>query len=248
MNRNPRVLLVEDDKAFSSIVKQHLEEAGFTVEQCFDGIDALHHYQRSRYDICLVDIVIPRMSGFELAAAIRKESMLTPIFFLSSERTLDEDRINGFQLGGDGYMVKPFSFNELLKRMRVILKWTRPEKSELLVGHTAGVNTYHYRKLKVYNTETKVVLGKLSPIEAKMLRYFFNRPNIIVKKDEVLLRVWGKEDFHTSRSMDVFIGRVRRQLKIDPCLELETVYNVGLRLNVPKTLELQKICVPIKKD
>lgn len=246
MNRNPRVLLVEDDKAFGGIVKQHLEQAGYLVEHCFDGVEAWNLYVRRRYDICLIDIVIPKMNGFELAREIRSSSILTPIFFLSSEKTLDEDRISGFRLGGDGYLVKPFCFEELLKRIRVILKWTRPNRTELLIGHSLGTYTYHYRKLKIYETESKLVKGKLSPIEAKMLRYFLSRPNIIVQKDEVLLRVWGKEDAYASRSMDVFIGRIRKQLKLEPRVDLETVYNVGLRLNVPDTLLPVRICVPMR--
>ncbi|MCW3463225.1 response regulator transcription factor [Chitinophaga nivalis] len=245
MNRNPRILLVEDDVIFGNTMKQHLEAAGYRVEHCHDGVEAWQEFLRTRYDICLLDIVVPKMNGFELAKEIRKKNVLVPIFFLSSEKTLDEDRISGFQLGADGYIIKPFSYNELLKRIRVILKWTRPEKKELLIGHKFGRYTYHYRKLKIYDNDSKLVVARMSPIEAKMLRYFLNRPNIIVKKDEVLLRVWGKEDFYASRSMDVFIGRIRRQLKIEPKIELETVYNVGLRLNVPEMLIPEKITVPI---
>ncbi|WP_142683798.1 response regulator transcription factor [Chitinophaga polysaccharea] len=245
MNRNPKVLLVEDDKAFGGIVKQHLEQAGYTVEHCFDGVDAWNLYSRSKYDICLIDIVLPKMNGFELAKEIRNVTMLTPIFFLSAEKTGEEDRISGFQLGGDGYLVKPFSFEELVKRMKVILKWTRPNRTELLVGHTVDNITFHYRKMKIFEANSKLARGRISPIEAKMLRYFLSRPNIIVQKDEVLLRVWGKEDFYASRSMDVFIGRVRRLLKLVPRIELETVYNVGLRLNVPEDILPVKITVPL---
>ncbi|MEC5142187.1 DNA-binding response regulator, OmpR family, contains REC and winged-helix (WHTH) domain [Chitinophaga sp. 180180018-2] len=245
MNRNPKVLLVEDDKVFGAIVKQRLEEAGYNVDHCYDGNEAWSLYDSVRYDICLLDIVLPGRNGFELAKEIRNSTMLTPIFFLTSERVQEEDRLEGFSLGGDGYLIKPFSFEELLRRMQVILKWTRPPRTELTIGHSLGMYTYHYHKLRIFETESKQVKCKLSPIEAKMLRYFLSRPNIIVQKDEVLLRVWGKEDFYASRSMDVFIGRIRKQLKLEPRVELETVYNVGLRLNVPDTLLPVRISVPL---
>lgn len=246
MNRNPKVLLVEDDKLLGGTIKDYLEKSGFNVEHSLDGVEAWQLYDRNRYDICLIDIVIPKLNGYDLAKEIRNKNMVTPIFFLSSERIQDEDRITGFNAGGDGYLIKPFSFEELLKRMQVILKWTRPNKSELLIGHQLGKYTFHYRKLKIYETKSKIVNGKLSPIEAKMLRHFISRPNVIVQKEEVLLRVWNKDDFFASRSMDVFIGRIRKQLKqILPGVELETVYNVGLRLNVPPELTPVKLTIPL---
>ncbi|WP_158563199.1 response regulator transcription factor [Chitinophaga silvatica] len=246
MNRNPRVLLVEDDKVFGGTVKHYLENSGFNVEHSLDGLDAWNLYDRNKYDICLIDIVIPKKNGYDLAKEIRQKNMVTPIFFLSSEKIGDEDRITGFSAGGDGYLVKPFSFEELIKRMQVILKWTRPNRTELLIGHEIGKYTFHYRKLKIYETETKMVKGKISPIESKMLRHFFSRPNVIVQKEEVLLRIWHKDDFYASRSMDVFIGRIRKLLKqLTPHVELETVYNVGLRLNVPEELLPVKLTVPL---
>lgn len=246
MNRNPKVLLVEDDKLLGDTIKAFLEKSGFTVEHTLDGSEAWQLYNRNRYDICLVDIVIPKMNGYELVREIRTKNMVTPIFFLSSEKVQDEDRITGFHAGGDGYLIKPFSFEELLKRMQVILKWTRPNKTELLIGHQVGEYTFHYRKLKIYETKTKIVSGKLSPIEARMLRHFMSRPNVIIQKEEVLLRVWNRDDFFASRSMDVFIGRIRKQLRqILPSVELETVYNVGLRLNVPPELMPIKLTIPL---
>lgn len=236
MNDNPKVLLVEDDKAFGRTVKRYLEQAGYWVEHCFDGAEAWHLYNSTCYDICLIDVVIPGMNGLELAREIRRSNLLTPIFFLSSEKKQDEDLIRGFRAGGDGYLVKPFCLEELLRRIRAILKWTRPGRTAPLIGHSLGLYTYHYRKLKVYETATRAVKGNLSPIEAKMLHYFLNRPNVIVQKKEILLQVWGKEDHSASRSMDVFTTRIRRLLKLEPLVELETVYNVGLRLNVPDTL------------
>jgi DNA-binding response OmpR family regulator len=246
MNSNPSVLLVEDDKAFGRTVKRYLEQAGYFVVHCSDGREAWHLYNSARFDICLIGVVIPGMNGLELAREIRRDNLLTPIFFLSSGKRQEDDCIRSFQAGGDGYLVKPCCLEELQKRIRAILKWTRPHRAELLIGHSLGLYTYHYRKLKVYETATGLLKSKLSPIEARMLRYFLDRPNAIVQKNELLLRVWGKNDRCASRSMDVFTGRIRRLLKPEPLVALETLYNVGLRLHVPDTLMPVRICMPVE--
>ncbi|CAL1516520.1 response regulator transcription factor [Chitinophaga sp. MM2321] len=248
INKNPRILLVEDDMVYGNIVKKNLEEVGYRVEHCFDGQQGWEKFQQTRYDLCLVDIVLPKMNGFELAHEIRKKTTLTPIFFFSSERTMDGDRMGGFDLGADGYLVKPFSLPELQYRILSFLKWTRPIKTELLIGHSFGQFIFHYRKLKVYDKDITGAIGKISPTEAKVLRYFFSRPNIIIKRDELLLKVWGKDDFYSSRTMDVFLGKVRKQLKIEPRIELETIHNVGIRLNVPEDLKVEKITIPLNNS
>ncbi|NSL88591.1 response regulator transcription factor [Chitinophaga solisilvae] len=242
-----RILLAEDDKAWGDIVKRNLESVGYQVEHCCNGHEAWEEFQRKRYDLLLVDIMMPKKNGFELAQAVRVRNSLIPIFFLSAEKTMDADRLRGFELGADGYIVKPFSLLELQRRIKAFLKWTRPVKSELLVGHVFGDYTYNYRKLKVYkNNNMGEAIATFSPTEAKIIRYFFSRPNIIIKKDELLMKIWGKDDFHASRSMDVFVGKIRKQLRIEPRVTLETIFNVGLRLNVPEDLLPEKITIPLQ--
>ncbi|WP_212002176.1 response regulator transcription factor [Chitinophaga sp. HK235] len=246
VNKNPRILLAEDDKALGEIVKRNLESIGYQVEHCVDGEDAWAEFQKKRYDLLLLDIVMPKKNGFQLAKEVRSKNTLVPIFFLSAEKTMDADRLDGFRLGADGYIVKPFSLLELQRRVKAFLKWTRPPKSELLIGHVVGEHTFNYRKMKVYPKDNQTAyVATFSPTEAKLLRYFLNRPNIIIKKDELLMKLWGRDDVTSSRSMDVFIGKIRKQIKLEPRLTLETIFNVGMRLNVPKDFTLQKITIPL---
>ncbi|MBV7533352.1 response regulator transcription factor [Chitinophaga sp. sic0106] len=247
MNKNPRILLVEDDKVFGGIVKRRLEDAGFRVEHCLDGAKAWQVYQRSKFDVCLLDIVLPGMNGFELARSIRDKSTLVCIIFFSAERTEDTDRIESFEIGGDTYLTKPFNIMELMRKILVFLKYSRPLRSDLLLAHSVDNYTFHYRKLKVFDNSTKDVAGKLSPLESKVLRYFFSRPNVIIRRDELLIRVWGKDDLQNSRSMDVYVTKVRRLIReYLQDIELETYHNAGLRLKVPEGKLIERISVPLE--
>ncbi|HVI49490.1 MAG TPA: response regulator transcription factor [Chitinophaga sp.] len=245
LNKNPKILLVDDDSVFAGMLKRNLEGVGYRVEHCDNGEKAWQQFQKKNYDMCLVDIVMPKMNGFQLAQEIRKKNTLVPIFFLSGEKTMDGDRIGGFKVGADGYLVKPLSLPELQRRIRVFLKWTRPLKSELLIGHEVGDFIFHYRKLKITNRYTNEIIKTISPLEARIIRYFLSRPDLIIKKDELLMKLWGKDDFHTSRCMDVYMGRVRRLLGVVPSLSLETIFNVGMRLNAPQGMRIEKVAIPL---
>ncbi|RAJ74004.1 DNA-binding response OmpR family regulator [Chitinophaga dinghuensis] len=247
MNKNPRILLVEDDRIFGGLVKRRLEEVGFRVEYCSNGSQAWKMFQKTRFDVCLLDIVLPGMNGFELARQIRSKSTLVCIIFFSAERTGVDDRITSFEIGGDTYLTKPFNITELMKRILVFLKYSRPIRSDLLLGHSIDDYTFHYRKLKIFDNRTKMPVGKLSPLEAKVIRYFFSRPNVIIRRDELLIRVWGKDDLQNSRSMDVYVTKVRKQIReyLDG-FELETYHNAGLRLKVPEGKVIERIAVPLE--
>jgi DNA-binding response OmpR family regulator len=247
MNKNPRILLVEDDRVFGGLVKRRLEEAGFRVEHCTDGAEAWQLYQKTKFDVCLLDIVLPGMNGFELARLIRDKSTLVCIIFFSAERTDDNARIEAFEIGGDTYLTKPFNIMELMRRILVFLKYSRPIKSDLLLAHSIGNYTFHYRKLKVFDNTTKAAVGKLSPLEARVMRYFFSRPNVIIRRDELLIKVWGKDDLQNSRSMDVYITKVRKQIReYLRDFELETYHNAGLRLKAPPDQVIERIAVPLE--
>ncbi|WP_143304863.1 response regulator transcription factor [Chitinophaga vietnamensis] len=247
MNKNPRILLVEDDKIFGSVVRKHLEETGYRVEHCINGKDAWEQFQKTRFDVCLLDIVVPGMNGFQLAKHIREKNTLVPIIFFSSEKTEEKDRIECFDIGADAYLTKPFSIMELLRRIRVFLKYSRPLRSELLIAHNIGNLTFHYRKLKIIDNAEKITVGKLSPLEARVMRYFFSRPNTVIRREELLVKVWGKVDFSNGRSMDVFVTKLRKQVRTHvPQIELETLHNMGLRLKVPDGVVIEKVTVPLQ--
>lgn len=232
MNTSARILLAEDDFRYGKVIKKHLEEAGYLVVHCFDGEVAWKRFQRDPFDICLLDIIMPKKDGFTLAQDIRKKNGLVPIMFFSSTKVEHEDKVYGFKLGADEYMIKPFSIKELLMRIRVFLRRTMAHTLNPCTTHVVGRLKFDYEKLLVYDQQSKVI-GKMTPRESTLLRFLVNNPNKILKREDILLKLWGKEDFFTGRSMDVFMTKLRKHFKGEPRIGLETLHNVGLRLNIP---------------
>jgi two-component system response regulator VicR len=233
---NAKILLADDDFDISGVIIKYLEAAGYTVDHCSDGDTAWKKFQRDTFDVCLLDIVMPKKDGIELAEDIRKRNGLVPIIFLSSERVQDEDKLNGFRAGADDYIIKPLSLRELLLKIRVFQKRTMAYSfkagGEL---RQIGNLILDYKKLEIRDMDG-VFLSKITPRESLLLRYLVNNSNKILKREEILLKVWGKDGFFTGRSMDVFIAKLRRKIKTEPRIILETLHNIGLRLNVPKEL------------
>jgi DNA-binding response OmpR family regulator len=225
--RNTHILLAEDDTALAFVVKDNLEDAGYTVTHCANGDEAWKEYQRGAFDLCLLDVMMPVRDGFSLAKKIRQKSDVVPILFISA-KSLEADRLTGFQSGADDYITKPFSMQELLLRMEVFLRRTKQLKP-------VAQEVYHIGGLQFFFSELKIVHAggesALTPKEAELLQYFCRHKGKILKREEVLLHVWGKEDYFLGRSMDVFITKLRRHLKPDPGVQIETIHGVGFRLS-----------------
>ncbi|SFO19338.1 DNA-binding response regulator, OmpR family, contains REC and winged-helix (wHTH) domain [Chitinophaga sp. YR627] len=233
MVSNVQILLAEDDYQYGSIIKKQLEAAGYAVVHCFDGEVALKKFQRDDFDLCILDVLMPKKDGFTLAQDIRKKNGMIPILFISSKAT-DEDRLHGFRIGGDDFLVKPFSMRELIMRIRVFLRRTLPKD-------VPGDGIYKLGDDVRFNYEEKELtraggepFATLTKKEAKVLRYLVENSNKLVKRDEILLKVWGNSSFFSSRSMDVFLTRLRKHFKEEPGIALETLHNVGVRLNIPE--------------
>lgn len=226
-----RVLLVDDDVQLAWVIKKNLEDEGYKVVYCCDGEMAWRKFQRETFDICLLDIAMPKKDGLALTQEIRKRNMIIPILFLTS-RTLEEDRLEGFKIGGDDYITKPFSMRELLLRMKVFLRRNVTWRSDNVASHTIGKLTFKYELLEVVDDQQQKI-GVLTPRETMLLKYLVENANKILKRSDILLNIWGKEDFFSRRSMDVFITKLRKHLRADPNIHLETLHNVGFRLNVP---------------
>ncbi|HTQ27660.1 MAG TPA: response regulator transcription factor [Puia sp.] len=224
-----KVLLAEDDLSLGYVIKDNLIDAGYEVVLCPDGQSAIDKFDKDEYDICLLDIMMPNKDGFAVARKIRQQSDLVPILFLTA-KSLEEDRIKGFETGADDYIVKPFSMQELLMRMDVFLRRTKKMHSEKSVTFTVG-------KLQFSYTDLKLAMGKtvfnLTQKEADLLKFLCEHPNRILKREEVLLNVWGKDDYFLGRSMDVFITKLRKYFKTDKDVNLETIHGVGFRFNAP---------------
>lgn len=224
-----KVLLAEDDLALSFVIKDNLQDAGYEVTHCPDGEVAWQQYQKKEFDICLLDINMPVRDGFSLAKKIRQQSDVIPILFITA-KSMESDKINGFKTGADDYITKPFSMQELLMRMDVFLRRSKKLSSDTQLEYHLGKLKFVTSELKIYS-DNEVV--SLTQKEADLLKFFAQHTNKILKREEVLLNVWGKDDYFLGRSMDVFITKLRKHLKSDPSVILETIHGVGFRLNVP---------------
>jgi DNA-binding response OmpR family regulator len=223
-----KILVAEDDLQLGFIIKDNLEEAGFEVINCPDGETAWEHYQKTNPDLCILDVNMPYRDGFSLAKKIRQKSDIVPVIFLTA-KSLEEDKLRGFAIGADDYVVKPFSMKELLSRINVFLRRNKliikqPEKT-----FSIGIFTFIPEELKLANNNETIALTQR---EAELLTFLCEHPNKILKREEILLHVWGKNDFFLGRSMDVFITRLRKFLAPDHSILIETIHKVGYRFVV----------------
>jgi DNA-binding response OmpR family regulator len=223
-----KVLLAEDDLSLSFVIKDNLQDAGFEVTHCADGEAAWQKFQKKDFDICLLDVNMPERDGFSLAKKIRQQSDIVPIIFLTA-KSLEEDKIKGFKTGADDYITKPFSMKELVMRMDVFLRRTKKLQSDAVEEYKLGTLRFAYNELKIYGD---TVTTSLTQREADLLKFFVLHLNKILKREELLLNVWGKDDYFLGRSMDVFITKLRKYLKPDPAIALETIHGVGFRLQI----------------
>jgi DNA-binding response OmpR family regulator len=223
-----KVLLAEDDQDLAFVIKDNLQEEGFEVVHAPDGEAAWNQFQKTSFDICLLDVNMPTRDGFSVAKKIRQQSDMVPILFITA-KSLEQDRIKGFQVGADDYIVKPFSIQELIMRMDVFLRRTKKLQADSPEEFQIGKLKFMYNELKIIIDGEVVTLTQR---EADLMKFFAEHANKILKRDEVLLNVWGKDDYFLGRSMDVFITKLRKHFKADPSIILETIHGVGFRLNL----------------
>ena len=227
MSNKSKVLLAEDDLTLGYVIKDNLVDAGYDVVLCADGQAALEKFNRESFDICLLDVMMPNKDGFAVARKIRQQSDLIPILLITA-KSLEEDRIHGFECGADDYIVKPFSMQELLMRIDVFLRRTKKMYSEKTMNFQIGKMKFSFNDLRLNMGATSF---NMTQKEAELLLFLCEHPNRILKREEVLLNVWGKDDYFLGRSMDVFITKLRKYFKADPSVQIETIHGMGFRLN-----------------
>ncbi len=227
MNTKAKVLLAEDDLSLGYVIKDNLSDNGYDVVLCPDGQSALDKFSKEEFDICLLDVMMPHKDGFAVARKIRQSTDLLPILFLTA-RSQEEDRINGFESGADDYIVKPFSMQELMLRMEVFLRRTKKMYSEKTRNYTIGSIQFSFSNLRLTSSAGD---HNLTQKEAELLLFLCEHPNRILKREEVLLNVWGKDDYFLGRSMDVFITKLRKYFKAEQQIQIETIHGIGFRLN-----------------
>ena len=231
MNTKTNILYVEDDSSLSFVIKDNLEENGYTVVHCIDGESAWQQFMKHTFDLCLLDVMLPKKDGFALATQIRKKNALIPIIMLTA-KNMDEDKIHGFKTGVDDYITKPFNMQELLLRMEVFLKRTKIDSNVFPSKVTIGSIVFHYEELELKTLEGII---QLTQKEADLLKYFSLHVNQTLKREDILLSVWGKDDYFLGRSMDVFITKLRKHLKADPSIEIQTIHGKGFKFLVKAT-------------
>ena len=229
MNSKARILLAEDDDYLRELMKEAMEENGYTVTGCADGQAAIDTFNKNNFDISLLDIMMPFKDGFMVAKKISQQSDLHPIIFISTKHLL-EDKVKGYLTGADDYITKPFSMKELLLKIEVFLRRTKKMFADDKQEFKFGDSSFSYSGLSV---KTPAGTYNLQQKEADLLRFLCTYPNKILKREEVLLAVWNKDDFFLGRSMDVYMTKLRKYLKSDPSVKIETVHGVGFRFSVP---------------
>ncbi len=222
----PKILYVEDDPNLGFVTKDNLELEGYEIVHFQDGKEAWRSFSKEKYDLCLLDVMLPELDGFSLAEKIRKQNQQVPIIFLTA-KTMQEDRITGLKIGGDDYVTKPFSIEELSLRIKIFLK--RKEVNKIIGGignWTIGSYSFDYQQLALQSsTKTE----QLTHREAEVLKFLCERKNQIIKREEILTAIWGRDDYFLGRSLDVFVTRLRKMLAEDPTVKIENVHGIGFR-------------------
>ena len=225
-----KILLAEDDIDFGAILKHYLELQNFVVHWAKDGEEALNLFNTTSFEICVLDVMMPKIDGFTLAEKIVDSHPEIPFVFLTA-RNQNEDKIRGLQLGADDYIVKPFEADELVLRLTNIIK--RTEKRNLL--HTIP----HHIQIGIFSFDTQRFAlissqkaQQLTEKEASLLLFLFQHKNQLVKREQVLKAVWENDDFFSGRSMDVFISKLRKYLIEDTTISIESIRNIGLEFKI----------------
>jgi DNA-binding response OmpR family regulator len=225
------ILLLEDDPNLGRIVKESLEREGFAVTLCADGEAGLEAFAGEACDLCLVDVMMPRVDGFAFARELRRRDRTVPLIFLTA-RSLTEDRIEGFRLGGDDYVTKPFSMEELVLRIRAVLRRAG-------TGGAAGGPDGDVHALGEYEFDARQQVlrrageeRRLTDRESELLALLCRHRDEVLDRGLALRRIWGDDSYHNSRSMDVFVSRLRKYLADDPRISIRAVHGRGFRLRI----------------
>lgn len=225
-----QILLAEDDLDFGNILKQYLEISGYQITWAKDGKEALELFKNGHYNICVFDVMMPKMDGFTLAEKVIDINPEIPFIFLTA-RKMKEDKIKGLKLGADDYIVKPFEADELVLRLSNILKRTEKAASQLPQESIIKISNYNFdtTRLELSCNDYK---KQLTQKEGELILFLFNHKNQLLKREDILKAVWENDDFFSGRSMDVFISRLRKYFKEDASISIESIRGVGLEFKV----------------
>jgi DNA-binding response OmpR family regulator len=227
MEAKKKILLVEDDPSLGFVIKDNLLTKGYDVTLCKDGDEGEKTFSVHGFNLCILDVMLPKKDGFSLAKSIREKNKEVPILFLTA-KSMVEDKLAGFKTGADDYITKPFSLEELYYRIEVFLKRSHAQ-SPYSEKDVFKVGQYEFdpSNLVLKNNSTEKTLTQK---EAEVLKLLYKNRDRVLKREEILNQVWGDDDYFMGRSMDVFISKLRKYLKEDPAIQIVNYHGVGFRL------------------
>ena len=224
-----RVLLLEDDASLGAVLQEHLQMQGCSVTLCVDGHQGTSAFESGEFDICLVDIMMPKKDGFAFAEDVRRTDPDIPLIFLTA-KAMKEDKIHGFKIGCDDYVTKPFSIEELMLRIHAVMRRRgKPDTSQDQTVFQLGSFSFDYSRQALTRKKQS---RKLTPREADLLRLLCLNLNRTVRREDALRQIWNDEGYFAGRSMDVFVSKLRKYLKDDPSVEIMGIHGKGVRLVV----------------
>ena len=220
-----RILYVEDDETLAFLTADNLENH-FEVVHCNNGKEAFDLFCKENFDLCVLDIMLPDMDGFEIATEIKKRNQEVPIIFLSA-KTMKEDRIKGLKLGADDYLIKPYSIEELILKIEIFLNRSQKSVEKIIKTYQFGSFEFEPENYQLKNSEKDITLTER---EAALLQLFLDNPNSVLKREKILTALWGTDDYFMGRSLDVFISRLRKIIKEEENVRIENIPRVGFKL------------------
>lgn len=224
-----QILLVEDDLDLGFLLMEFLETEQFQVKLCRDGASGWQYFMKEKFDLCILDIMVPKLDGFNFAQRLRSRQEKIPFLFITA-RSLKEDKLRGYELGAEDYLVKPFDPEELLCKIRVILRRQDAEKLQEIPSYfkIGPCDFYYHRQELICNEE----VIRLTEKENEVLRLLCRHQNRVLRRDDAVMAIYGKNDYFLGRSFDVFISRLRKIFKDAQDVSIENVYKVGFMLNI----------------
>ncbi len=227
MNMVQKILLVEDDPCFGSVLKSYLELFDYEVTLCINGNEGLAAFQTEQFEICLLDVMMPEMDGFTLGKKIREINSNVPFVYITA-KSMKEDVKQGYEIGADDYIVKPFDSEVLILKIKAILSRRSPEE---IVEKPKFIDIGEY----LFDTELRIISKgqdaiKLTPKESQLLILLFDYKNVLLPREKALTEIWGANDYFTARSMDVYVTKLRKFFKDEDKIRIENIHGSGFRL------------------
>ena len=225
-----RILLVEDDVNLGLVISDHLKSLDYDVTCAEDGSEGLVKFNQSEFDLCILDVMLPILDGFSLAKDIRKVNAQVPILFLTA-KSMTEDKITGFEAGGDDYLTKPFSIQEFQLRVKALLRRVQVAQTEDEKVYKIGLYSYDKENQILSISDKEKTLTKK---EAQILRFLYKYKNQVISREIILKGVWGQDDYFVGRSLDVFITKLRKYFAEDPRIVISNLHGVGFKFEIPE--------------